>query len=66
MRAAIALADAEGLGALSMRRVATEFGTSTMALYRHVPSKGELVRLMSEAVFSGGPRGPRRPAGGRG
>ncbi|WP_405795095.1 TetR/AcrR family transcriptional regulator C-terminal domain-containing protein [Streptomyces sp. NBC_01506] len=58
VRAAIALADAEGLGALSMRRVATEFGTSTMALYRHVPSKGELVRLMSEAVFSGGPSGP--------
>ncbi|WP_405612818.1 TetR/AcrR family transcriptional regulator C-terminal domain-containing protein [Streptomyces sp. NBC_01511] len=64
VRAAIALADAEGLGALSMRRVATEFGTSTMALYRHVPSKGELVRLMSEAVFSGGPSGPA-PAGWR-
>lgn len=64
VRAAIALADTEGLGALSMRRVATEFGTSTMALYRHVPSKGELVRLMSEAVFSGGPTGPG-PAGWR-
>lgn len=64
VRAAIALADAEGLGALSMRRVATEFGTSTMALYRHVPSKAELVRLMSEAVFSGGPTGPE-PAGWR-
>ncbi|MFI6690626.1 TetR/AcrR family transcriptional regulator C-terminal domain-containing protein [Streptomyces sp. NPDC050433] len=64
VRAAIALADAEGLAALSMRRVAAEFGTSTMALYRHVPSKGELVRLMSEAVFSGGPTGPE-PAGWR-
>ncbi|MET4925626.1 TetR/AcrR family transcriptional regulator C-terminal domain-containing protein [Streptomyces sp. PSRA5] len=64
VRAAIALADAEGLGALSMRRVATEFGTSTMALYRHVPSKGELVRLMSEAVFGGAPSGPE-PAGWR-
>lgn len=64
VRAAIALADIEGLGALTMRRVATEFGTSTMALYRHVPSKGELVRLMSESVFSGAPSGPE-PAGWR-
>ncbi|MFC8830848.1 TetR/AcrR family transcriptional regulator C-terminal domain-containing protein [Streptomyces sp. NPDC057137] len=64
VRAAIALADAEGLGALSMRRVATEFGTSTMALYRHVPSKGELVILMSEAVFGGAPSGPE-PVGWR-
>ncbi|MFC8078231.1 TetR/AcrR family transcriptional regulator C-terminal domain-containing protein [Streptomyces sp. NPDC057307] len=64
VRAAIALADVEGLGALSMRRVATEFGTSTMALYRHVPSKGELVRLMSEAVFGGAPSGPE-PVGWR-
>ncbi|MFD4766573.1 TetR/AcrR family transcriptional regulator C-terminal domain-containing protein [Streptomyces niveus] len=64
VRAAIALADNEGLGALTMRRVATEFGTSTMALYRHVPSKGELVRLMSESVFSGAPSG-LEPAGWR-
>ncbi|WP_329382125.1 TetR/AcrR family transcriptional regulator C-terminal domain-containing protein [Streptomyces sp. NBC_01716] len=64
VRAAISIADAEGLGALSMRRVASEFGTSTMALYRHVPSKGELVRLMSEAVFAGAPAGPE-PAGWR-
>ncbi|MFE9295218.1 TetR/AcrR family transcriptional regulator C-terminal domain-containing protein [Streptomyces niveus] len=64
VRAAIVLADIEGLGALTMRRVATEFGTSTMALYRHVPSKGELVRLMSESVFSGAPSGPE-PAGWR-
>ncbi|MGW5738411.1 MULTISPECIES: TetR/AcrR family transcriptional regulator C-terminal domain-containing protein [Streptomyces] len=59
IRTAIAFADAEGLAALSMRRVAAEFGASTMALYRHVPSKGELVRLMSEAVFSEEPPGPR-------
>ncbi|MFF3209377.1 TetR/AcrR family transcriptional regulator C-terminal domain-containing protein [Streptomyces sp. NPDC002886] len=61
IRAAIALVDGEGLGALSMRRVATDFGVSTMALYRHVPSKGELVRLMSETVFSAEPPGPRPP-----
>ncbi|MFD3606618.1 TetR/AcrR family transcriptional regulator C-terminal domain-containing protein [Streptomyces atroolivaceus] len=64
IRAAIELVDTEGLAALSMRRVATEFGTSTMALYRHVPSKGELVRLMAEAVFGSGPAGPR-PTGWR-
>ncbi|MBT2507742.1 TetR/AcrR family transcriptional regulator C-terminal domain-containing protein [Streptomyces sp. ISL-98] len=64
IRAAITLVDAEGLTALSMRRLATEFDTSTMALYRHVPSKGELVRLMSEAVFSEEPPGPR-PTGWR-
>ncbi|MFJ4973687.1 TetR/AcrR family transcriptional regulator C-terminal domain-containing protein [Streptomyces sp. NPDC088755] len=61
IRTAIALVDAEGLAALSMRRVATEFGVSTMALYRHVPSKGELVRLMSETVFNGEPPGSRPP-----
>lgn len=64
VRTAIALADTEGLGALTMRRVATEFGTSTMALYRHVPSKAELVRLMSESVFGGAPSGPA-PTGWR-
>ncbi|MFH9618188.1 TetR/AcrR family transcriptional regulator C-terminal domain-containing protein [Streptomyces pratensis] len=64
IRAAIALVDEEGLAALSMRRIATEFGTSTMALYSHVPSKGELVRLMAEAVFGSGPAGPR-PTGWR-
>ncbi|MEU8674295.1 TetR/AcrR family transcriptional regulator C-terminal domain-containing protein [Streptomyces sp. NPDC048560] len=58
IRTAIELADAEGLGALSMRRIATEFGTSTMTLYRHVPSKGELVRLMAEAVFREAPTDP--------
>lgn len=65
IRTAIALADEEGLAALSMRRIATEFGTSTMALYRHVPSKGELVRLMSEAVFGSGPPPGPRPTGWR-
>ncbi|MGW7367544.1 TetR/AcrR family transcriptional regulator C-terminal domain-containing protein [Streptomyces sp. NPDC054841] len=63
VRTAIALADAEGLAALSMRRVATGLGTSTMALYRHVPGKGELVRLMSDAAFAERPLGAL-PAGG--
>jgi AcrR family transcriptional regulator len=46
VRAAIAIADTEGLVELSMRRVATELGVSTMALYRHVDSKDALVLQM--------------------
>ncbi|MET7618544.1 TetR/AcrR family transcriptional regulator C-terminal domain-containing protein [Streptomyces sp. NPDC005408] len=58
VRTAIALADAEGLPALSMRRIATSLSTSTMALYRHVPGKGELVRLMTDAVCGEEVMGP--------
>ena len=58
VRAALELADVEGLSALSMRRVATALSTSTMALYRHVPGKGELVRLMSDAACAEVPLGP--------
>ncbi|MFJ9848813.1 TetR/AcrR family transcriptional regulator [Streptomyces sp. NPDC101150] len=50
--AAVALADAEGLDAVSMNKVAAEFGVSAMALYRYVPGKAELVELMVEAVSS--------------
>ncbi|MEU8616846.1 TetR/AcrR family transcriptional regulator C-terminal domain-containing protein [Streptomyces sp. NPDC048623] len=56
--AAIGLADAEGLGALTMRRLATVLSVSTTALYRHVPGKGELVRLMTDAVCAELPLGP--------
>ncbi|WP_091668001.1 TetR/AcrR family transcriptional regulator [Amycolatopsis marina] len=45
-RAAIAIADAEGLDALSMQRVAKELGFSTMSLYRYVPSKEQLLDVM--------------------
>jgi AcrR family transcriptional regulator len=48
---AIGIADAEGLDALSMRRVATELGAATMSLYRHVPSKEELVLQMIDTVL---------------
>ncbi|MBW8802719.1 MAG: hypothetical protein AUG49_17365 [Catenulispora sp. 13_1_20CM_3_70_7] len=48
--AAVALADAEGLEALSMRRLAIELGVATMALYRYVVSKDELLELMIDAV----------------
>lgn len=52
VRTAIAIADAEGSAALSMRRVATELGVATMSLYRHVQSKDELVERMIDAVFA--------------
>jgi AcrR family transcriptional regulator len=51
VRAAVVIADTEGLGALSMRRVATELGTATMSLYRHVRNKDELLLLMVDHVF---------------
>ncbi|MFG2399181.1 TetR/AcrR family transcriptional regulator C-terminal domain-containing protein [Streptomyces lydicus] len=50
--AAVKVADAEGLRGLSMRRVAAEFGMSSMALYRHVANKDELVLLMADAAFA--------------
>ncbi|MCN9243540.1 TetR/AcrR family transcriptional regulator [Streptomyces sp. RY43-2] len=52
VRAGIAVADAEGLDALSMRRVAMELGTGTMSLYRHVASKDDLVTLMVEVAMT--------------
>jgi DNA-binding transcriptional regulator YhcF (GntR family) len=51
VRAAVGIADAEGLPAVSMRRVAAQLGVSPMALYRHVPGKDELLLRMAEAVF---------------
>jgi AcrR family transcriptional regulator len=52
VRTAMAIADTEGSAALSMRRVATELGVATMSLYRHVPSKDELVERMLDAAFA--------------
>lgn len=51
LRAAVDLADAEGLTAVSMRRVAERLGFTTMALYRHVPGKAELLDLMRDEVI---------------
>lgn len=51
VEAAIGIADAEGLDALSMRRVATHLGVATMSLYRYIPSKEELVLQMIDRVL---------------
>lgn len=48
---AVAVADAEGLGALSMRRISADLGVGTMTLYTYVPGKGELVDLMYDHVL---------------
>ncbi|NUP26094.1 MAG: TetR/AcrR family transcriptional regulator [Nocardia sp.] len=46
----VRLADAEGIGALSMRRVAEELGTGAASLYRYVSGKDDLVSLMYDRV----------------
>jgi AcrR family transcriptional regulator len=51
VRAAIELADAEGVGALSMRRIAAKLGVGTMSLYWYVSSKQDLFDLALDAVF---------------
>lgn len=48
---AIALADREGLAAVSMRRVAQQLGASTMTLYTYLPGKAELLDLMLDALY---------------
>lgn len=63
--AAIQVADAEGLAALSMRKVAERFGTTTMSLYRYVPGKAELVELMRDAVYGEMPPEPSHELGWR-
>jgi len=59
--AAIELADAEGVQALSMRRIAVTLGAGTMSLYRHVPGKDELLDLMVDAALGEMP--PKAPSG---
>jgi AcrR family transcriptional regulator len=60
VEAAIELADADGLGALSMARLAERLGCGTMSLYRHVANKDELVTFM----LSAGPGPPPAPKNG--
>lgn len=63
--AAVALADREGLAAVSMRRVAAELGTGAASLYRYVDSRDDLLDLMTDEVVAGyqlpAPGGPWLP-----
>ncbi|HEY3503800.1 MAG TPA: TetR/AcrR family transcriptional regulator C-terminal domain-containing protein [Actinocatenispora sp.] len=52
---AVALADREGLAALSMRRLGTELGVEAMALYHHFPNKDALLDAMVEALATASP-----------
>src|SRR3954451_19235158 len=51
VEAAVALAQAEGIGAVSMARVAGGLGSCPMSLYRHVAAKDELLALMVDAAL---------------
>jgi len=53
VRAAVRIADTEGLSGLSMRRLAGELGMPTMSLYRHVTGREELLLFMMESIFAG-------------
>ena len=50
-RRAIALADAEGLEAVTIRRLARELGVTPMALYWHFRNKDELLDAMAASLF---------------
>jgi AcrR family transcriptional regulator len=52
VRAAMALADAGGIDALTMRRLGDELGVEAMSLYRHVANKDDLIDGMTDAVFA--------------
>jgi len=50
---ALEIGNAEGLEAVSLRRLAQELGVTPMALYRHVRDKQDLINAMTERVLEG-------------
>lgn len=64
VEAAITIADAEGLAAVTMQAVARSLGFTTMSLYRYVSSKDELLLLMQDAA-SALPKKVELPSGWR-
>jgi len=52
LRIARRILDAEGLEALSMRRLASEVGMTPMAVYRHIPSRDALLEALVDDVLS--------------
>ncbi|TQM15272.1 GntR family transcriptional regulator [Pseudonocardia kunmingensis] len=61
----LAVADAEGLEAASMRRIAAELGVAPMSLYRYLAGREELEHLLVRAVFRAHPLPEPGPAGWR-
>jgi AcrR family transcriptional regulator len=62
---AVAIADADGLAELSMRRIATALDVATMSLYRHVQSRDDLLLAMIDAAIGELRLPTRRPTGWR-
>ena len=60
--AGIAVADSEGLAAVSMRRLAAELGAAPMSLYRHVTDKDDLLLQMMDRAIGDVPLPERPPA----
>ncbi len=58
VQAGIKVALTDGIGALSMGRVAAELGVATMSLYRYVSAKDDLLLLMSDAALGSPPETP--------
>jgi AcrR family transcriptional regulator len=52
LEVAVALADAGGIGSLTMRRLAQEVGVEAMSLYHHVANKDDILAGMVDLVFS--------------
>ena len=50
--AGVAIADAEGLDALSIRKVAGRLGIGAMSVYTYVPGRSELIELMIDRVYA--------------
>jgi len=50
LRAAVSIADSDGIGAVTMRRVGQELGVEAMSLYNHVANKDDLLDGMVEAI----------------
>jgi AcrR family transcriptional regulator len=50
--AAVRIIDADGVDALTMRRLAVELGSGVMSVYRHVRDRNELLDLVFDAVLS--------------
>jgi AcrR family transcriptional regulator len=51
VEAGVAIADTDGMAALSMRKVASRLGVGVMSLYTYVPGRSELVELMIDRVY---------------
>jgi len=66
VRVAVEIADAEGIDALTMRRVSEALAVGTMSVYTYVPGKAELLDVMVDTVYGDLPRPADVPGGWRG